>query len=163
MSSLARCRRAGRGEVVAFESSQGLGVVAYVRTISTPPVTNYRNTLLDVLVHAQDIAIPLGRTIAVPSTQRRQPRPRCGRLGWPFAAQPRLPGVRLVATDVALAAGTGREVRGPIEALLLLLTARTVALPRLAGDGLLALTEPARRPSRPTRPNRAAHPPRPPR
>src|SRR5689334_7822122 len=25
-----------------------------------PPVTNYRNVVLDVLVHAQDIAIPLG-------------------------------------------------------------------------------------------------------
>ncbi|MEE2031910.1 hypothetical protein [Rhodococcus chondri] len=42
---------------------------------------------------------------------------------------------RFVATDVAWEAGRGAEVRGPISAILLLLTGRRVALPRLSGAG----------------------------
>ena len=63
-------------------------------------------------------------------------------MGWPFWAKRRLSGFRFRATDVEWAAGTGpNEVRGPIAALLLLLTGRTAALHRLTGDGMAALTE----------------------
>lgn len=45
-------------------------------------------------------------------------------------------GFRLVTTDVPRREGDGPEVRGPIGAILLLLTGRPAVLPRLAGAGV---------------------------
>ncbi|WP_232852271.1 hypothetical protein [Nocardia acididurans] len=39
-----------------------------------PALTNYRNILFDTMVHAQDMAIPLGRTISVTPRPRRRVR-----------------------------------------------------------------------------------------
>jgi hypothetical protein len=62
-------------------------------------------------------------------------------MGWPFRARRRLSGLRLTATDVDWATGSGTDVHGPIRALLLLLTGRTkTALPMLAGNGLTELS-----------------------
>jgi uncharacterized protein (TIGR03083 family) len=90
-----------------------------------PVVTNYRNILFDVLVHVQDIAVPLGRRQPMPLDAARAGAERVWSMGWPFWARRRLRGVRLVATDVDWSVGTGTEVRRPIEGLLLLLTGRT--------------------------------------
>jgi uncharacterized protein (TIGR03083 family) len=98
-----------------------------------PVVTNYRNILFDVLVHGQDIALPLGRRRPMPPDAARAGVERVWTMGWPFWARRRLRGFRLVATDVDWSAGAGAEVRGPSEALLLLLTGRDVAMPRLSG------------------------------
>jgi uncharacterized protein (TIGR03083 family) len=104
-----------------------------------PVVTNYRNILFDVLVHGQDIAIPLGRRLEMPLSATRVGADRVWTMGWPFWAKRRLRGFRLTATDVEWSAGSGAEVRGPIEALLLLLTGRPAALSRLSGDGVAKL------------------------
>ncbi|WP_030441519.1 maleylpyruvate isomerase family mycothiol-dependent enzyme [Actinoplanes subtropicus] len=102
-----------------------------------PVVTNYRNIVLDVLVHGRDIAIPLGRELPVPSGVGVAAATRAWTMGWPFWAKRRLRGLRLVATDADWTAGDGEEVRGPIDALVLLLTGRTAtAVPRLTGPGL---------------------------
>lgn len=102
-----------------------------------PVVTNYRNILFDILVHGQDIALPLGRTHSMPPAAARAGASRVWSMGWPFWARRRLRGVRLVATDVEWSAGAGAVVEGPIDALLLLLTGRvTAALPRLTGPGV---------------------------
>jgi hypothetical protein len=47
-----------------------------------------------------------------------------------------LGGLRLNATDMAWAVGAGREIEGPILAILLLLTGRLAARPMLSGDGV---------------------------
>lgn len=105
-----------------------------------PMVTSYRNTLFDILVHGQDIAVPLGRPHHMPPAAARAGATRVWSMGWPFWARRRLRGVRLVATDVEWSAGAGAEVEGPIEALLLLLTGRVAtALPHLRGAGLPTL------------------------
>jgi uncharacterized protein (TIGR03083 family) len=101
-----------------------------------PIVTNYRNILFDTMVHAQDIALPLGRQLPMPPSAAAAAATRVWTMGWPFWAQRRLRGVRLVATDVNWSAGTGPDVTGPIDALLLLLTGRTVSLSRLTGAGI---------------------------
>jgi uncharacterized protein (TIGR03083 family) len=112
----------------------------HARSRRLPVVTNYRNILFDVLVHGQDIAVPLGRRRAMPSDAAATGAHRVWTMGWPFWARRRLRGLRLVATDVDWAAGAGEEVCGPIDALLLLLTGRVdAALPRLAGPGLTRL------------------------
>jgi uncharacterized protein (TIGR03083 family) len=105
-----------------------------------PVVTNYRNILFDVLVHGQDIAIPLGLPRDMPLDAARVGAERVWTMGWPFWARRRLRGLRLQATDVEWSAGQGPEVGGSIAALLLLLTGRPAALPRLTGEGLPDLT-----------------------
>ncbi|WP_433307952.1 maleylpyruvate isomerase family mycothiol-dependent enzyme [Actinoplanes sp. CA-030573] len=99
-----------------------------------PAVTNYRNIVPDVLVHSQDIAIPLGRDLPAPTAAARAAADRVWDMGWPFRARRRLRGRRLIATDTDWSAGAGDEITGPIAALLLLLTGRTAtARPHLTG------------------------------
>jgi uncharacterized protein (TIGR03083 family) len=101
-----------------------------------PAITTVDNLLFDTMVHIQDIAVPLGRTVAMPPDAAREGAERVWRMGWPFWARRRLRGLRLIAADVDWSAGDGAEVRGPVQALLLLLTGRTeAALPQLSGPG----------------------------
>jgi uncharacterized protein (TIGR03083 family) len=110
---------------------------AHAASTRLPVVTNYRNILFDVLVHAQDVAIPLGREVPMPPGAAVAGAARVWAMGWPFWARRRLRGVRLVATDADWAAGAGQEVSGPIGALLLLLTGRSAtAAASLAGPGV---------------------------
>jgi uncharacterized protein (TIGR03083 family) len=104
-----------------------------------PVVTNYRNILLDVLVHGQDIAIPLGRTRSMPLEAALVSAERLWTMGWPFWSRRRLRGVRVSATDVDWSAGRGAAVEGPIAAVLLLLTGRPAAFEQLSGDGVAEL------------------------
>jgi uncharacterized protein (TIGR03083 family) len=106
-----------------------------------PAVTNQSNILFDVLVHAQDIAVPLGLELDTPPEAARDGATRVWSMGWPFWAKRHLRGLRLTATDVDWSAGSGADVHGPIQALLLLVTGRTAtAAPRLSGEGTAQLT-----------------------
>lgn len=106
-----------------------------------PVVSNERNVLFDLLVHGQDIAMPLGLELAMPVDAAAVGATRVWEMGWPFWAKRRLRGLRLTATDVEWAVGAGAEVRGPISVLLLLLTGRvSAAAPLLSGVGVAQLT-----------------------
>jgi uncharacterized protein (TIGR03083 family) len=96
--------------------------------------------LLDVLVHGQDIAVPLGRSRTMPVAAATAAATRVWDMPWPmsttFSPRRRLAGLRLVATDTEWEVGEGDVVEGPIEALLLTLTGRTAAVrDRLSGPG----------------------------
>ncbi len=107
-----------------------------------PAITTVDNLFFDTLVHIQDVAITLQRAVAMPVDAARDGADRVWRMGWPFWAKRRLRGLRLVATDTAWSAGEGAEVRGPAQALLLLLTGRTAAaLPYLDGPGARHLAD----------------------
>jgi uncharacterized protein (TIGR03083 family) len=99
-------------------------------------------TLTDILVHSQDIALPLGHRLHMPPDAAAASASRSLEMRWP----PPLPAVRvvrrftLVATDLTWSAGTGPRVSGPISALLLIACGRAAALPQLSGDGVPALT-----------------------
>jgi uncharacterized protein (TIGR03083 family) len=105
------------------------------------PTVTFRDTAVDYLVHGQDIAIPLGRSLRMPpglavlAADRVWSSPRM------FHARKKLAGYRLVADDAAWAAGQGHEISGPIGSLLLLLTGRPAALPQLSGPGVAGLRE----------------------
>jgi uncharacterized protein (TIGR03083 family) len=104
------------------------------------PGISHLEPLLDVLVHGQDIAVPLGRPRPVPVEPAVAAATRVWTTPWPlstaFHCRRRLRGLELVATDADWRAGTGERVEGPVAALLLLLTGRTAAaLPRLDGPG----------------------------
>ncbi|MGP3914462.1 maleylpyruvate isomerase family mycothiol-dependent enzyme [Nonomuraea sp. 10N515B] len=104
------------------------------------PSTKPLDPLFDVLVHGQDITVPLGIERAMPLGPARTCATHVWERGFPFYPQRRLRGLRLVATDVDWAVGAGEVVEGPIQALLLLLSGRTAALPSLTGAGAAALT-----------------------
>lgn len=105
------------------------------------PGQKLADALMDVLVHGQDIAVPLNKTHPMPLEAARVSAEHLWRIGFPFHARKRLRGFRLSATDVDWAAGDGAEVRGSIEALLPLLAGRTATLPRLSGAGVAELSE----------------------
>jgi uncharacterized protein (TIGR03083 family) len=104
-----------------------------------PIGTTHLDPLIDVLVHTQDIAIPLGREHMMPPAAARAAAEKVWRVPFPFRARRRLNRFRLAATDIDWSAGTGPTVQGPIAALLLLLTGRTARLQQLGGDGAAAL------------------------
>jgi uncharacterized protein (TIGR03083 family) len=123
------------------------GIAAAIRsTIETRRhsfgVTN-RETLIDILVHGADIAVPLHREFPMPSDAAVLAIDRVFTMRWPppFPVRRVLSAYRLVATDVDWTYGTGPDVRGPIGALLLVSTGRNAALPQLTGDGKAALVE----------------------
>lgn len=107
----------------------------------TAKVLDTRDCLFDLIVHSQDIAVPLHRRFDVPAAYCRAGLERVWAMGWPFHARRRLAGLTLAATDTEWRVGTGPLVTGPAIALLLLLTGRIVpATDALQGPGLAALT-----------------------
>jgi uncharacterized protein (TIGR03083 family) len=107
-----------------------------------PAITTLDNLLFDVLVHVQDVALPLGIEYSMPLDAAREGVERVWRMGWPFWAKRKLRGLRLEATDVDWTVGNGPAVRGPAQALLLLLTGRdAAALPALDGAGVARLRQ----------------------
>jgi uncharacterized protein (TIGR03083 family) len=134
---------------VRHAEQPGADLVAELRQHASsrrlPKVTNVRNILFDILVHGQDIAIPLGLPREMPKDAARAAVERVWTMGWPFGAKRALKQFRYVATDVDWTAGDGPEVTGPVDALLLLLTGRPAALPRLSGAGVDELSGLVRR------------------
>ena len=125
---------------VAHADRPSEDLVAELRDFATsrrkPAITTLDNLLFDTLVHVQDIAVPLRISVPMPLHAARAGASRVWAMGWPFWARRTMRGLRLVATDVDWAEGEGAEVRGPVQALLLLLTGRVdSALPFLSGPG----------------------------
>jgi uncharacterized protein (TIGR03083 family) len=99
------------------------------------PGSTPRDPLMDLVVHGQDIARPLGRRhvsppdvvadcLAYVATNRFLGGPR------------RLAGVRLVSTDTGWTLGEGAELRGPDVDLLLVAAGRRAGLEALEGPGV---------------------------
>jgi uncharacterized protein (TIGR03083 family) len=107
----------------------------YAGSREHPVGTSYVEPLLDVLVHGQDIAVPLGIPRAMPSAAAAAAADRVWSKAFPFRARRRLHGLRLEATDADWSAGQGAVVCGPMEAILVVLTGRPHGLARLTGDG----------------------------
>lgn len=108
------------------------------------PGVTHVEPLIDVLVHGQDIAIPLARTWPMPVQAAATAANRVWPDLWPFRAERKLSGFRFAATDCPWTAGQGPQVEGPIAAILLLLTGRRAALSHLSGPGVFELQARAR-------------------
>lgn len=102
--------------------------------------TTPTDRLMDLLVHAQDIAVPLNLRHEMPREAARLSLERVWDPRFPFRATKRLAGYRLNAVDIDWTAGTGPLIEGPVSALLLLVTGReAAALPHLSGEGVESL------------------------
>ncbi|GAA1656447.1 maleylpyruvate isomerase family mycothiol-dependent enzyme [Kribbella alba] len=126
----------------ASKYSAGEVVAQYRRFAGSrrhPVGTTPADPLLDVLIHTQDIALPLGIRREMPVEAARAAADRIWSKSFPFKARKRLVGVRLVASDTDWSAGEGPEIHGPISALLVLLSGRRITTPSLKGKGVALL------------------------
>ena len=101
----------------------------------------WRDPLLDIVVHAQDIARPLGIEVESPADALVETAEWAR---WRFRfrlARRRLRGVRLVADDADWSRGEGEELRGPIVDLVLLVDRPPAGLAGTTGPGRAVLEE----------------------
>ena len=94
--------------------------------------------LLDCTIHHQDIRRPLGMPRDIPAERLRHALgflPRAIALGTPR----RIRGLRLVAEDIDWAHGSGPEIRGTGEAVLMATAGRRCALDEVTGPGVAVL------------------------
>ncbi|MDN5930809.1 MAG: maleylpyruvate isomerase family mycothiol-dependent enzyme [Pseudonocardia sp.] len=104
------------------------------------PGSTPMDPLMDLLIHGQDIARPVGKPHAMP-TQLALPS-LAYVAGNRFMGGPeRVAGLELVATDAEWSGGEGPAVRGTAEDLLLAAAGRAAALPHLSGPGVARLAE----------------------
>lgn len=126
-----------------LETTSPRELVAALRRHLTPTgLTSWfggRVALTDGVIHHQDIR----RALRVPRTV---PAERLVYVLDSALTAPTLPtrqnirGLRLVATDLDWSRGTGDEVTGPGEALLMAITGRAQAITELSGDGVATLS-----------------------
>lgn len=131
---------AGRDVAIAHAARSTDQLVAELRrdaACRTKPIfVSADNILLDLLVHGQDIAVPLGIARHVAPSAGQISLHRLWDMGWPFHARRRFDGVTLQAVDCGWSAGQGPVASGTAAAILLLLTGRTAALDQLHGSGV---------------------------
>jgi uncharacterized protein (TIGR03083 family) len=88
------------------------------------PITTDRDPLMDILVHTQDITVPLGIDRPMPMAAAVEVAHHLWRMRFPMHPAGRLAGMRLVATDADFAVGEGLEVRAPIRDVVMILAGR---------------------------------------
>jgi uncharacterized protein (TIGR03083 family) len=91
-----------------------------------PPGTAEVDPLMDVLVHGQDIAVPLSIDLPMPGDAATAAAQRLWVMRFPLNPQRRLRGTELVATDADFRVGAGRVIEAPIRDILMLLAGRRV-------------------------------------
>ena len=93
-----------------------------------PPGTAVADPLMDVMLHGQDIAIPLGIDRTMPIPPAVIAAQRLWKMGFPFNARKRFANVAFSATDADFTVGDGEVVRGPIQDIVMVLSGRPAGL-----------------------------------
>ncbi|MFC9894399.1 maleylpyruvate isomerase family mycothiol-dependent enzyme [Nocardia sp. NPDC127579] len=114
-------RHADRTSTDALLAELRAGIPARTTALGTTPA----DRLMDLLVHGQDIAVPLGIAREMPTAAARTAAIRIWTTGAPFHARKKLRGYRLIASDADWSAGAGHPITAPIAILLMVLTGRT--------------------------------------
>jgi uncharacterized protein (TIGR03083 family) len=103
-------------------------IVADIRSLlgsrRRPPGTDRRDPLLDILVHTQDVARPLGNDCSMPTEAAVVAAELAWSRSFPFKARRRVEGYRILATDTVFERGTGTVLELPMDIVLLVLTGR---------------------------------------
>ncbi|CAM3898413.1 TIGR03083 family protein [Tsukamurella ocularis] len=124
-----------REAAAEYGTSSAAMLRAEAGNTALPRLTNWRNTLFDTQIHAQDIARPLGLVLPLDTVAAAQGAERIWRVGYLFGARKRFAGMRFEAVDADWSAGDGPVARGPIADLLLVLSGRPAGLLGLDGAG----------------------------
>jgi uncharacterized protein (TIGR03083 family) len=116
------------------------GLLAWLARPVPASARRDKGNLCELVIHSQDIRRVTGRTRSYPEPTLRLALDTCVTiLGTRFVVD-RVhrvaKGLRLVATDMQWSHGTGPEVHGTAEALLMAVAARPAALADLGGDGV---------------------------
>jgi uncharacterized protein (TIGR03083 family) len=104
-----------------------------------PPGFGPEAPLTDLLLHAQDIRVPLGRPSPVAPARYRPVLDLLSAARSAVIMRRRPPRLRLEATDLDWSHGDGPTVTGRAEDLALSLGGRSAVVDQLAGDGHAAL------------------------
>ncbi|MGH3724058.1 MAG: maleylpyruvate isomerase family mycothiol-dependent enzyme [Mycobacterium sp.] len=136
--------RANANRLVELADRTPEQLLEMVRASETPRALTSgfggRIALLDGIVHQQDIRRPLGIPREIPG-ERLRVAMDFARWAPPIRGALRARGVQLVATDIDWSRGSGAEVTGPAEALLMAMAARPCALTDLTGPGKSTLAQ----------------------
>ena len=131
------------GKAYSIKRADGQPVAALLRDFDarnpwagTCRVFPPKLTLLDRLVHHQDIRRALDAPRTIPEERVVATLDATPRLGSVFRARKRTQGLQFTADDVAWEWGEGPAVSGPGEALLMAMLGRAHALRDLRGPGL---------------------------
>lgn len=138
--------RAGRDVAIAYAERSTDQISGDLRRLAAsrtkPAFVVAENILVDLVVHGQDIAVPLGLDRPVPPAAGEVALRRSWVMGWPFYARRRLGDLGLRADDCSWSSGSGPEVCGSAGALLLLMSRRVdAALDLLRGPGVDVLSQ----------------------
>jgi uncharacterized protein (TIGR03083 family) len=96
-------------------------------------------SLMHVLIHGQDMCRPLGITRDLPEAHLVPVANLVKNDVHLFGAKTRIADLKLTATDMDWSHGSGPEVTGPAEALVMMMAGRLVALDDLSGEGTAVL------------------------
>ncbi|MCT7656819.1 maleylpyruvate isomerase family mycothiol-dependent enzyme [Mycobacterium deserti] len=96
-----------------------------------PPGTAECDPLMDVLVHGQDIAVPLGLELSMPPDAAVVAARRLWGMRFPLNPRRRLRGIELAATDADFRVGDGRRVEAPIRDIVMTLAGRPAGISAL--------------------------------
>ncbi|PMQ21660.1 maleylpyruvate isomerase family mycothiol-dependent enzyme [Glutamicibacter arilaitensis] len=93
----------------------------------------------EVVVHSQDIAVPLGITLQPGAESIREVAEFFVSDNFAVNSKTLAKGLKIVAVDQEFAVGTGPEVRGKLLDIVMVLAGRRHGLPQLEGDGVQEL------------------------
>ena len=88
------------------------------------PGTSVAQPLIELLVHGQDIAVPLGIDRPMPPGAALEAAKRLSGMTFPINATRRIEGIRLEASDADFTVGEGRTIRSPIGDIVMILAGR---------------------------------------
>jgi uncharacterized protein (TIGR03083 family) len=108
-------------------------------TTTNHPPAPIMAMLGEIVVHGDDIRRPLGLVHHSPETALIAVANSWKNSNLLIGSKRRITGVQLRATDVDWMHGTGPEVVGPLQSLILAMTGRKQSHPDLTGDGLTIL------------------------
>ncbi len=121
ISRLATSDRRSQGEIVAALRAM---VGSRKHIVGTKPI----DPLNDLLVHGQDITVPLGIDRPMPPAAAVACANHLWHMTFPMKPAARLKGIRLVAGDADFAVGQGYEITAPIRDILMELAGRRTAI-----------------------------------
>jgi len=121
------------------------GLIEWFTSPTPASTAESRVDLCELVIHQQDVRRVLGTTRAYPEPTMSLCLDYCHSLPGNIFVVGRIRrltrGLRLVATDMSWASGTGPEVNGTGEALLMTIAGRSAALADLNGSGVAVLAE----------------------